>query len=112
MRQFSEKRLPYDENALLIESPIVGLYVQSALDGFRNIGIYDFDPKLSKKPVPITSLSELEMNGSNLAIVLNNVMRTKEDRRIFLNLLQDLLPFIQRYRCGKGSGQIHILQAT
>ena len=89
------RNIPYDENALLIESPIVDLYVQSALDGFRNIGIYDFDPKLPKRPAPITGLSELEMNGSNLAIVLNNIMREKEDRRRFLNLFQDLLPFIR-----------------
>ena len=83
-----------NEKPLLIESPLVGLYLQSALDGFRNIGIYDFDPQLSKSPVPITGLSELARDGSNLAIVLNNIMREKEDRRRFLNLFQDLLPFI------------------
>ncbi len=88
------RNIPYDENALLIESSIVDLYVKSALDGFGNPGIYDFDPKLPKRPAPITGLSELEMNGSNLAIVLNNIMRTKEDRRRFLNLFRDLLPFI------------------
>ena len=93
MRIFRETP-SYNEKPLLIESPVVGVFLQSALDGFRNIGIYDFDPKLSKKPVPITSLSELEMDGSNLTIVLNNIMRVKEDRRRFLNLLQDLLPFI------------------
>ena len=83
-----------NEQPLLIESPIIGLYLQSALDGFRNIGIYDFDPKLSKSPVPITGLSELATDGSNLAIVLNNIIRIKEDRRGFLNLFRDLLPFI------------------
>lgn len=84
----------YNEKPLLIESPVVGVFLQSALDGFRNIGIYDFDPKLSKKPVPITGLSELATDGSNLTIVLNNIMRLKEDRRRFLNLFRDLLPFI------------------
>ncbi len=84
----------YNEKTLLIESPVVGVYLQSALDGFRNIGIYDFDPKLSKKPVPITGLSELATDGSNLAIVLNNIMGEKEDRRRFLNLFRDILPFI------------------
>ena len=93
MRIFRETP-SYNEKPLLIESPVVGVFLQSALDGFRNIGIYDFDPKLSKKPVPITSLSELEMDGSNLTIVLNNIMRVKEDRRRFLNLFRDLLPFI------------------
>ena len=83
-----------NEQPLLIESPIVGLYLQSALDGFRNIGIYDFDPKLSKKPVPMTGLSELAPDGSNLTVVLNKIMRIKEYRRGFLNLFRDLLPFI------------------
>ena len=84
----------YNEKPLLIESPVVGVFLRSALDGFKNIGIYDFDPKLSKKPVPITGLSELATDGSNLTIVLNNIIRTKENRRRFLNLFQDLLPFI------------------
>ena len=89
------RNIPYDENALLIESRFAGVYLQLALDGFRNTGIYDFDPKLLKRPIPITGPSELEMDGSNLTIVLNNIMRSKEDRRIFLNLFRDLLPFIQ-----------------
>lgn len=84
----------YNEIPLLIESPFAGVFLKSALNGFRNIGIYDFEPKLSKRPVPITGLSELEMDGSNLTIVLNNIMRIKEDRRRFLNLFRDLLPFI------------------
>ena len=88
------RNTPYDEKALLIESPIAGLYLQSALDGFRNIGIYDFDPKLSKKPVPLTGLSVLAPDGSNLTVVLNKIMRIKEYRRRFLNLFRDLLPFI------------------
>ena len=84
-----------NEKSLLIESRFAGVYLQLALDGFRNTGIYDFDPKLLKRPIPITGPSELEMDGSNLTIVLNNIMRSKEDRRIFLNLFRDLLPFIQ-----------------
>ncbi len=89
------KEPPLDnEIPLLIESPFAGVFLQSALNGFRNIGIYDFEPKLSKRPVPITGLSELEMDGSNLTIVLNNIMRIEEDRRRFLNLLRDILPFI------------------
>ena len=84
----------FNEQLLLIESRFVGVFLRSVLDGFKNIGIYDFDPKLSKKPVPITGLSELEMDGSNLTIVLNNIMKVEENRRRFLNLFRDLLPFI------------------
>lgn len=90
---FREKPSP-NEKTLLIESLFVRVYLQSALDGFGEIGIYDFDPKLSKSPVPITGLSELEGDGSNLAIVLNNIIKEKEDRRRFFNLFRDILPFI------------------
>ena len=84
----------FNEQLLLIESQFVGVFLRLALNGFRNTGIYDFDPKLLKRPIPITGPSELEMDGRNLTIVLNNIMRNKEDRRRFLNLFRDILPFI------------------
>ncbi|MCY3684240.1 MAG: AAA family ATPase, partial [Gemmatimonadetes bacterium] len=62
--------------------------------GSRLVGDDDCGFRRDKRPVPITGLSELEMDGSNLTIVLNNIMRIKEDRRRFLNLFRDLLPFI------------------
>ena len=69
--------------ALFIESAFVGMYLEPILDGFRNIGIYDFDPKLPKRSTPITGPSELEMDGSNLAVMINKVISNKEHRRIF-----------------------------
>lgn len=83
-----------EEKTLLIESPLVGLYVQPALDWLSNIGIYDFDPKLPKRSTPISGPSELTIDGSNLAIVLNKVLSDEESKRGFLNLSQDLLPFL------------------
>lgn len=83
-----------EEKTLLIESPLVGLNVQPALDWLSNIGIYDFDPKLPKRATPISGPSELTIDGSNLAIVLNKVLSDEESKRGFLNLSQDLLPFL------------------
>lgn len=63
-------------------------------DIFGGISIYDFDTKLSKEGTPITGKAELEEDGSNLSIVLKNILEDKEKRRKFVNLIQDLLPFI------------------
>jgi len=60
----------------------------------RSISIYDFDPKLAKEPVKIIGKAELEENGSNLALILKNVLASKERRRKFANLMKDLLPFV------------------
>ncbi len=62
---------------------------------FRGISIYDFDPKLPKRAVPITGKAELEENGSNLALVLKGIMKDEEKKRKFSNLVRELLPFVE-----------------
>jgi len=59
-----------------------------------SISIYDFDPKLPKKATPITGKAELEEDGSNLSIVLKNIIAKTESKRKLFNLVKDLLPFI------------------
>jgi len=87
-----EEKLP--PKTLLIESPSLPLLPLERI--FSNISIYDFDPKLPKKAVPITGKMELEENGENLAIVLKNIIANKERERKFSNLLRDLLPFVDK----------------
>ncbi len=79
-------------NTLLIEMPF--LLLPPRMDAFGDISIYDFDPKLPKKATPITGKAELEEDGSNLSIILKNIMEDKEKRRKLFNLVKDLLPFI------------------
>jgi predicted ATPase len=62
--------------------------------GFGDIAIYDFDPKLPKKATPITGRADLEEDGSNLAIVLKNIIGNKDRKRKLANFLGDLLPFV------------------
>jgi len=59
-----------------------------------DIAIYDFDPKLPKKAMPITAKAELEEDGSNLAIVLKRIMDDESAKRKLTNLLQYMLPFV------------------
>ncbi|HXX24141.1 MAG TPA: AAA family ATPase [Terriglobia bacterium] len=61
---------------------------------FGNIAIYDFDPKLPKKATPITGRADLEEDGSNLAIVLKNIIEDRGRKRKLRNFLGDLLPFV------------------
>jgi predicted ATPase len=61
---------------------------------FEDIAIYDFDPKLPKRATPIIGRADLEEDGSNLAIVLKNIIADGERKRRLANFLQDLLPFV------------------
>ncbi len=67
----------------------------------RGLSVYDFDPKICKEASPITGKTELEANGSNLAIVLQNILKTKENKIKFTRLLKRLLPFVEDLKVEK-----------
>lgn len=56
--------------------------------------IFDLDPKLPKKAAPVSGRAYLEPDGSNLALVLRNLLQNPEDQAAFIRLTQDALPFI------------------
>jgi len=85
-----EEKLP--AHTLLIETS--NYFVVPLKEMFSNLSIYDFDPKLPKRATPITGKAELEEDGSNLSIILKNIMENKEKKRKLFNLVKDLLPFI------------------
>jgi predicted ATPase len=68
---------------------------------FDEVAIYDFDPKLPKKAVPITGKTQLEEDGSNLAFVLQHIIENNNKKRKLENLLKDLLPFIDTISVAK-----------
>lgn len=59
------------------------------------IRIYDFDPRLMKKPSVLTSITSLEEDGSNIASILQYLLKSKSTRHRLENLLKDSLPFIE-----------------
>jgi predicted ATPase len=73
---------------ILVDTPF---WVAPSLN---DIAIYDFDPKLPKKATPITGRADLEEDGSNLAIVLKNIIGNRDRKRKLRNFLADLLPFV------------------
>lgn len=62
---------------------------------FSDFSIYDIDPKLPKKATPITGKADLEEDGSNLAIVLKNILENEDNKRKLSNLVIDVLPFVE-----------------
>ena len=98
---------------LFLESPFF-FFINPFEKFFENISIYDIDPKQSKRGIPITGKTELEEDGRNLAIVLENILEDKDKRRKFSNLIQYLLPFIDDLRVEKFADKslIFTLQET
>jgi AAA15 family ATPase/GTPase len=68
---------------------------------FSKIKIYDFDPKILKKAMPVSSRAELEEDGNNLSIVLKDILRNNHKKKDFLYLLKDMLPFIEKLNVEK-----------
>jgi len=58
------------------------------------IRIFDFDPKELKKASSMASIKVLSEDGSNIASVLQNILRSKENRNKLTTLLNEFLPFI------------------
>ena len=61
---------------------------------FRGMKVFDFDPRLLKRAVPIVGKTELEKDGSNLAIVIKNILEDPVKKDEFLALINEMLPFI------------------
>jgi predicted ATPase len=61
---------------------------------FRGIKVYDFDPRLLKMAAPMAGKTELEKDGSNLAIVIKGITEDSRKKTAFLNLMRDMLPFV------------------
>jgi len=96
---FKDIKIPH--NSLIVERQIFMPPLPPLVEQLKNISIYDFDPKLCKKAVSITGKKDLEEDGSNLAIVLKNITENPDDYRKFLNLIKDVLPFIDKIKTEK-----------
>ena len=82
-------------NRLLIENLFLFFpLAQGLIDTLGNISMYDFDPRLPKRGAPVTGKIHLEKNGENLSIVLRNIIRDARKRKKLINLVKDILPFV------------------
>jgi predicted ATPase len=71
---------------------------ESVIDVFSNIPIYDIDPKHPKLARTVSGKSRLEENAENMAIVLRRILLNKDDKRKFLNIVNDILPYVENVK--------------
>ena len=87
--------IPQKPQLLTLEHPVIASYILSGIGDFcSEIEVYDFDPKLAKLAVPMRGANELEPDGANLAIAMKNVMEDADNRKMFSNIIADVLPFV------------------
>lgn len=89
------------ETDLLLESAYASTFMGTGMSLFRNIVIYDIDPKSTKSTIPIAGRPDLKEDASNLAVVLSKLLSNEDSKRDFLNLCHHSLPFIQSLDIGK-----------
>jgi len=95
---------------LLLELPYLPFLFSYGQGRLADVAVYDFDPKLPKRAVPVTGRRQLEEDGSNLAIVLDTILRDKEDHERFLNLVKFLLPFVVDMDVERVAGRSFLLR--
>lgn len=82
------------KNELLVESGLLE-HLFPRIFCFEDIGTYDFVPRLAGGSAPLKGIPVLEDDGSNLAVVLKNILSDDSDRDALHALVADLLPFIK-----------------
>lgn len=85
---------PIQARSVMLGDPFMSLAYTNLAWTLEQTSVYDFDPKKPKQAVPIAGIAELDGDGGNLAIVLQKILRSADNRRRFVNLVSDLLPFV------------------
>ena len=86
---------PLSDKTLLLETPFVRLFAEPVCNWFRAIGLYNFDPDKARSAVPVAGPSELETDGSNLALVLKKLLSDEDTSRSIRNLCQYNLSYLE-----------------
>ena len=78
----------------LINSPLSSFTIPLEFT-FKDIECYNFNPQFSKGVSEINGDNNLAKYGENLAAILNKIFKDEDNKRKFLNLVNDLLPYIE-----------------
>ena len=93
---FLRPRMEIETGMSIFERPILGSLVKELASPIEGVSIYNIDSRLPKIGMPRAGKSDLEEDGSNLAIVVKDILRDKEKSRKFHNLIGELLPNVKR----------------
>ena len=93
-RMFMSRALLNDDEKLLLTNYVPILYIFQ-LNGGEKIKIYDFNPKNLKSASVINKKNILEEDGSNIANVLQRILKSAEEKKKLLFILKKLMPFVE-----------------
>lgn len=92
-----------DAGTLLLESSVYPMPDIAAF--FSEFAIYHPDPRRSKQGAAEGGTADLEEDGANLAVVLDQILAVPETQKRFVTLVQDLLPFIEEVTVSRSPDQ-------
>lgn len=81
------------ENIPIINSALATIPIKWA-DLFKDISVYDFDPKVCKN-INVLSNEKLTKYGENLPVVLKNILNDSHNKKKFLNYYTNILPYVK-----------------
>ena len=82
-----------NDNTPVINSALATIPIKWG-DFFKNISIYDFDPKFCKN-INVTNNEKLTKHGGNLPVVLKNILNDKNKKKEFLIYYTNMLPYVK-----------------
>lgn len=110
-KEFKKKAFPFavlprieefdcGQKELIIETIHETLF-KSVKESLSSTTVYNFEPHNVKTGSQVTGTKELESDGSNLSIVLEDIGKNSEKRKDFNNLAKELIPFTEDYSVKK-----------
>jgi predicted ATPase len=80
---------------LILARTYLGSFFSDLRSVIANVSVYDLEPAGSKSlATPLAGKIELEQDGSNIALVLNRLLKDDDAPRKLMNLVKDVLPFV------------------
>ena len=68
---------------------------------FNFLSIYDFNLKLAKESSKKFSMDELDETGSNISVILNEILSDIDEAKNFESIISDILPFAGHFSLDK-----------
>ena len=98
--QKRDNKSPIPDNLLIVQISYFFILVPLKKI-FGKFLVYDFKPSEAKKTIGSNNKITLEATGENLTTILEKILEDKEKEKKFLNLLKDVLDFVEDIKIKK-----------
>ena len=88
-----------NDNTPIINSALSTIPIKWG-DLFKNIALYDFDPKFCKN-INATNNEKLTKHGGNLPVMLKNILNDEKKKKEFLIYYTNMLPYVKEVSVDK-----------